>query len=120
MRRHLTYLLALAFCLRALVPLGFMPALAAPGQFVLVICTASGPATVTLDADGQPTGPKPAHAEHGLCPYSGAGSLAGVFEANTALPIQYSYSAQLASEATTVVSSTRFELPEPARGPPLA
>ncbi len=119
MRRALTYLLALAFCLRAAVPLGFMPTAAAgPGQFAFVICTGSGPATVLLDANGQPTTPDSENYDHGNCPYSGAGSLAALVDASTFLTIPFAYPTPYTPATRLDLTQARYELPAPARGPP--
>ncbi len=118
-RRTLTYLFALAFCLRAAVPLGFMPTAAAgPGQFAFVICTGSGPATVLLDADGQPTTPDSEYYDHGICPYSGAGSLTSLIDASTFLTIPFAYRTSYTPVTRLDLTHARYELPAPARGPP--
>jgi hypothetical protein len=66
---------------RAAVPLGFMPdpARLAGGVLDIVICSAGGIATVTVDAAGTPvthprTDPGPVH--DGLCPFAAAAALA--------------------------------------------
>ncbi|HPG89666.1 MAG TPA: hypothetical protein PLD46_08425 [Hyphomicrobium sp.] len=55
-RVFLARLLLLAFCLRALVPVGYMPDLraTAAGHFKVVVCSASGTKSITLDKDGIP------------------------------------------------------------------
>ena len=56
MFRALTGLLAFVLLLRAMIPVGFMPDLAAArdGVFTFVICSGSGFSTITLDANGDP------------------------------------------------------------------
>lgn len=53
--RHCLALLALVGALTGgLMPSGWMPDAHGDGRFSLVICTADGPLTLTLDAHGQP------------------------------------------------------------------
>ena len=42
----------------------------------MVICTGQGTQLISVDADGKPTPPKPAHTDSSLCPYSASGSAA--------------------------------------------
>ena len=57
--RLLTRLLVLCLFLRALIPAGFMPDLAAArdGVITITICTAYGMTTVALDENGDPVEP---------------------------------------------------------------
>ncbi len=54
LRGWLAHLLLSLFVLRALVPVGYMPdfSAVAQGVFKVVICSASGAKTLTVDADG--------------------------------------------------------------------
>ena len=59
--------------LRALIPAGFMPDLAAAhgGSFQLVMCTPDGLKAVTVDANGEPGGPAPTPTpSHELCAFA--------------------------------------------------
>lgn len=67
-------LFAALFALRALLPLGFMPDLAAAsaGELEITLCTAYGPSTQTVDATGSPSrdGPaEPGRARGKDCPF---------------------------------------------------
>lgn len=59
MSHVLPSLIALCVLLRALVPVGFMPDLAAAreGVFTIVICTADGLSAFAVNARGEPVGP---------------------------------------------------------------
>ncbi|MGP1256416.1 MAG: hypothetical protein ACTS10_18495 [Kiloniellales bacterium] len=63
MFRTLTGLITFVLLLRAMIPVGFMPDLAAArdGVFTLVICSGSGVSTITLDANGDPVDPDAGH-----------------------------------------------------------
>lgn len=60
------------FLLRAIVPAGFMPDLSAlaDGRLTVVVCTASGPQTIELDANTEPANETPAIPSAGdFCPF---------------------------------------------------
>ena len=59
MSRALTRLIVCCVLLRALIPAGFMPvpAVAQDGIFSIVICTADGFSTITVDGNGDPVDP---------------------------------------------------------------
>jgi hypothetical protein len=87
-RRWIVRLLLFAFALRALIPVGFMPDLAAArnGNFQVVICTVQGMMTVEVDGNGkivpEKTGAKAG--EH--CVFSVLGTLLlPTFDGNVAL-----------------------------------
>ena len=74
----LTRLLVCCVLLRALVPVGFMPDLAAgDGVFTIVICTADGFSTIDVDANGDPIGPdhEPDGEAKDHCPFAPIGSI---------------------------------------------
>ncbi|MDX2259228.1 MAG: DUF2946 family protein [Hyphomicrobiaceae bacterium] len=73
-----TWVVLVALCLRALVPAGYMPgtATAADGSkaLTLVICTADGVRSVTIDVPDAPAdGEHERQASDGLCPFALAG-----------------------------------------------
>lgn len=77
LRRWVSHLLLLAFVARAIIPAGYMPdfAAAAQGVFKVVICTASGQQSLTLDAEGNPV-PEPSQQHHDQpCAFSGLTAL---------------------------------------------
>lgn len=65
-------LLIVAFALRAVIPVGFMPDLAALGQerVEIVICTGIGAQSIEVDADGQPVKPGPSDRSSTECPFA--------------------------------------------------
>ncbi len=70
-------LLAVLMVLRAAVPLGFMPDLTrlAGGVLEIVICSAEGIGTITVDESGDPVTPghpDPGPAHNSLCPFAAA------------------------------------------------
>ena len=82
-KRWVASLLLLAFALRALVPVGYMPdfAAAAKGEYKVVICSAAGSKTISLDADGLPASQQPGdHAPAGHddqpCAFTGIVAMA--------------------------------------------
>ena len=83
-RRHagrpLLHLVLFLFLLRALVPPGYMPDLAAAqdGIITLVICSPDGLRTISLDENGNPVEPGEAPEEHQRqqhCPFASVGSI---------------------------------------------
>ena len=68
----LSGLAVLAFLVKSLIPLGFMPALSgADGKvFPLVICTSAGPSTVYLPADKLPGDVQHKADKAGPCPFA--------------------------------------------------
>jgi hypothetical protein len=78
MRRWLSLILLVVFAARCLVPAGFMleASSSGDGTMTMVICTGQGTQMISVDADGKPIPPKPAHADSSLCPYSASGTAA--------------------------------------------
>lgn len=78
MRRWLSLILLVVFAARCLVPAGFMLEASSTGDgtMTMVICTGQGAQMISVDADGKPIPPKPAHADNGICPYSASGTAA--------------------------------------------
>lgn len=79
MRQAVIGLLLLPFLLAALVPQGYMPAVAGDGTFTVTLCTSDGLRTVTLDASGReiPDGPvDDRDGASGPCLFSGLGQHA--------------------------------------------
>lgn len=68
--RALSGLIAFTLLLRAMIPVGFMPDLAAArdGVFTFVICSGSGFSTITLDANGDPVEPGSGHDAEAVSP----------------------------------------------------
>lgn len=79
---RLSLLLAALVFLRALIPVGFMPQVAAGGGLIdIVICTGHGLRTLTILDPGGLAAPQPSNPdalESGLCPFAAAGALAFV------------------------------------------
>lgn len=109
-RRHagrpLLQLVLFLVLLRALVPPGYMPDLAAAqdGVITLVICSPDGLRTVSLDENGNPVEPGEAPEEHQRqqhCPFASVGSID--------LP-------PLAKEPTPIVFTMRAALWSPQEG----
>ena len=77
LRRSAASLLLLAFALRALVPIGYMPDFSATskGVFKVVICSAMGAKTILLDVDGKPT-PDQKNSDHDQpCAFAGLAAV---------------------------------------------
>ncbi len=80
--RTLLFCLALmALLLRSFIPAGFMPE---AGKAAMVICTASGPATIEIPAGQDPAQPRHAGVAHAPCVFA-PGFITGTLAAATAL-----------------------------------
>lgn len=114
-------LLFLVVALRSLLPVGFMVQAAdsaAGGGLEIVICTSSGMKALSLDADLPAQPSKPQHLDHGLCPFSSAGTAA-LAEAGPQALVR---AVEFAAVTYTLKVSQFAETPKPgavsARGPP--
>jgi len=89
----LKMLVLLAFVMRSLIPLGFMPgkASAEGGLFPVVICSGASSSTVYLPADKVP-GEHPAHpnASHAPCVFAFNTLFGGAIDTLTVLPLALS------------------------------
>jgi len=120
-RALLTIVLLAVLALRSLLPTGYMVQAAdasTGGGFEVVICTAAGPKTMTVDADGHAPPSKPQHVESGLCPFAAAGAAALV----SATPEPLAGTVAYAAVTYTLAVAQFAETPKPgatsARGPP--
>ena len=116
-RLGLARLMLLLFCLRSLLPIGFMPdfGLLKQGDFQIVLCTPLGSTAVTLDAEGLPVDgdTDPADASFGQdCPFGTTFGKALDLPLAAALP-----AASSVTEAAP--SSNALALRPPPQGPPL-
>jgi hypothetical protein len=73
--RLFTWLLVGAVVFRGMIPAGYMPQAADNGRlFTMVICTATGSATIAVDAHGRPAQSDhqgdTKHAGHAPCPFA--------------------------------------------------
>lgn len=118
-RAWLGHALLFAFVVRALVPVGFMPDLAAArdGTFKIVICTSNGLAVLGVDENGNPTdvspnnGPITKHTGD-PCVFSGMTPFAlGADVAALTVPLAYA--------APAVSPRSGFALPPVRAGPAL-
>ncbi|MEQ1669948.1 MAG: DUF2946 family protein [Hyphomicrobium sp.] len=111
--KWLSRLLIVAFALRALIPVGYMPdfASAANGSFKVVICTAAGTQTVYLNLDGSPPTPQHTSNDGDQCAFSGI--------ATVTLPEVAADAIRWSSNASTAVAVQRESLPPIRAGPVL-
>ncbi|MFN4089558.1 MAG: DUF2946 family protein [Alphaproteobacteria bacterium] len=117
--RMLAHATLLLFALRTLIPVGFMPdpGLLKQGELQIVLCTAQGPTTVTVDTAGNPVDPTspdptgPAFASD--CPFGTASAKAAALPATPTTP------APGALAASAPPPAPAFGLRPPAHGPPL-
>lgn len=125
MRTPVTLLLLAVLALRSLLPTGYMlqtadAATASGGAIEIVICTGSGPAVLTVDAEGKSVPQKPQHVEKGVCPFAAAGAAALA----AAEPHSLEAEAEYAAVRYTLAAALFAETPKPgatsARGPPSA
>jgi len=124
MRAPVTLLLLVVLALRSLVPTGFMlqPTGTANGDagpgFEVVIWTGSGPATLTLDADGKTPPPNSQHVEKSLCPFAAAGAAALAATEPRTLEGEVAYAAVRYTLAVALFAETPRTGATSARGPP--
>ena len=120
MRRWLSLILLVVFAARSFVPAGFMLEASSTGDgtMTMVICTGQGTQMISVDADGKPIPPKPAHADTSICPYSASGTAAlAAFE-----PLTLEAQAYEAAVTYRLTAQIYRATPKPgatsARGPP--
>ncbi len=116
-RLGLGRLMLLLFCLRSLLPVGFMPdlGLLKQGELQIVLCTPLGPTAVTLDAEGLPIDDDadPTDAAFGQdCPFATAFGKALDLPPTAALPA-------VSAVIEAAPSSNALALRPPPQGPPL-
>lgn len=120
-RRVFLYaLIFLALIVRGLVPAGFMPAQEG-GKARIVICTASGPAAVMVDAGKVPSkdSGKKGHPGNLSCPYAPVLAQNAPATPETALPADRYADARDFLSATPAPPAL-FPKPWLSRGPPLS
>lgn len=120
MRRSLQILLVLLFAVRSFVPAGFMlQASPVDGQMQVVICTASGAETISLDADGTPVPNVPGSASES-CPFAAASAIAFPVEAIPTLATDVHYASVVYRLTADLYRATPKPHDLSARGPPAA
>lgn len=120
MRARIGLFVAFALILRSLLAPGLMLEFGTePGTFSVVICTEHGSITVDLDADGHPVDKKQDRGSSLTCPYS-ASSLVALLSTPIALPVIAHETTQSGAAPRSISLFARNELPNPARGPPVA
>ena len=120
MRRWLSLIMLVVFAARCLVPAGFMLEASANGDgtMTMAICTGQGTQLISLDADGKPMPPKPAHTDNGLCAYSASGTTALASDEALALETQVYAAAVTYTLAAQISRATPKPGATSARGPP--
>lgn len=117
--RAVARLTLIAFALRALLPIGFMPDLHAlqDGRFEIVLCTADGAHLLTVGSDGQPIDPDsskdPKSQSSQDCPFGIAFAKALI------VPVSASAMSALIMRDVVLPSPSDLALLPPAQGPPL-
>ena len=115
--RAAALLVLLAFAVRALIPLGYMPA-AAGEPFELVICSPSGTHTIALAPDGDTA---PAEAAGALdCPFAPVVMAGGLPATALALPVCLLASVQVLPNGTVLAHAAQTGPPLGSRAPPPA
>lgn len=120
--RLLISLVLFLVVLRALVPPGYMPDLAAArdGVITLVICSPDGLRTVSLDENGKPVEPGQSPEEHQRqhCPFAAVGSIDVPQLAKVPVPIDFATRAALWSPQEGRVAERAVVGPVGPRAPP--
>jgi hypothetical protein len=118
-RARIGSFVAFALILRSLLAPGLMLEFGnEPGAFSVVICTEHGAISVDLDADGIPRDKKKERGSSLTCPYS-ASSVVALLSAPIALPASAHAVIQSSAAPRSIALNARYELPDPARGPPI-
>ena len=125
-RRHagrpLLQLVLFLVLLRALIPPGYMPDLAAAqdGVITLVICSPDGLRTISLDENGNPVEPGEAPEEHQRqhCPFASVGSIDLPPLAKAPMPIVFTMRAALWSPQEGLGAERPVVGPVGSRAPP--
>lgn len=119
MRRSLYLLIAVAFAVRSLLPVGFMLAASpAGGGIEIVICTGHGPQSMTLDEHGVPVPSKPPLADKSVCPYAPVGAVTVAYDDPHRLVQTVEYAAVAYAITTELFRTTPRPKAQSARGPP--
>lgn len=116
LKRFAAQLTLALFALRALVPVGYMPDLAAAGegQVRIVICTGYGSKSILVDEAGKPLADRDAgQTGHGDCPFGTASGAAFLAPEPAMAPVHPA----LVQDFLSPVSA--LSLTPPAHGPPL-
>lgn len=121
LRRWVSHLLLLAFFARALVPAGYMQdfSAASEGIFKVVICTAGGAKTLTIDDSGRPRlDQQDGHHDDQPCPFGGMAAI--VLPALEAIQIgtQEFENSNLSPRLSVQLPPTRAGPQLGSRGPP--
>ena len=115
-------LLLLALTVRGAIPVGFMPQVDKSGLTRLVICTASGPSSILVDADK--FGPPASKAGHSQsrpsdsCPFAPLPTLAANLLLPFAVVMEYGVQPPFSHGASLAASS--IHKPWLSQGPPFA
>jgi hypothetical protein len=120
MRRHLLFLIGLAFAVRCLVPVGFMLA-ASPvpgGMPEIIICTSHGMQYRSLDEKGVPHPEKSGADQKSACPYAPVGAASANEDAQHLLTHTVRYASVAYTLATEIFRATPKPGAHSARGPP--
>jgi hypothetical protein len=113
--------LALAFALRALIPVGYMPDFAtlSKGSFEVVICSAAGHGGVAiLDLAGRPAPHKHGGKVDHVCAFSGMAAVAFPVVQSSPVVIGRTFLIQARQFADSLVPPARAGPPLGSRGPP--
>ena len=120
--RLLVQLTLFLVLLRALIPPGYMPDLAAAqdGVITLVICSPDGLRTVSLDENGKPVEPGESPDEHQRqhCPFASVGSIDLPPLAKEPMPIVFTMHAALWSPQEGLGAERPVVGPVGSRAPP--
>lgn len=120
MRTSWGIVVAFALILRSLLAPGLMlEAGPQAGTFTVVLCSEHGSITLDLDGDGRPVPSQEKQSGSYACPYAASSPLAlQVAAATIAAPSGIVVDDVFVTDASAGLA--RFELPQPARGPPRA
>lgn len=111
-----------AMLLRALLPAGFMPGVAAGGSSI-VVCTMDGLVRIALDADGKPVKKQPAQddAHHQqLCPFAAAVQLASPSSAGALIAPSHAFTLALDVLPQSRLAAFEGHRAQSPRAPPFA
>jgi hypothetical protein len=114
LRWWVAHLLLVAFALRAIIPIGYMPdfSAAAKGVFKVVICSQMGTKTISLDANGKPIPGQQGDHHDQPCAFTGMAAVA--IPAMDAIPLSTP-----AFDVSPLIPRLAVQLPPARAGPQL-
>lgn len=120
LRASAIYIAFVAFIVRSLVPLGWMPNPAGAGPLI-VMCSKDGPVAHPFDLDADPSKPDPSHHSgdhHTVCPFNAAPHFAVSATAAVVAVLTPDHADAPLLPVSTALRPVRRHNPQSPRAPP--